>query len=87
MSLILKNIDITNNQKSLMYLKIIFIQVNSKSYEDCEQLCLSTSSCVWFTHDWYLSMCYLLQNCPTLDESYKYCTSSNLDCSKTTGNS
>ncbi len=48
--------------------------------EECLKLCKTTEGCKWFTHIQSSSVCLLLTDCQTLDESCDDCFSGEVTC-------
>ena len=54
--------------------------VAASSKEDCLRLCQVEPSCRWFTFYEPSSLCILMKNCPTIDESCTTCVSGERRC-------
>ncbi len=48
--------------------------------EECLGLCKTTDGCSWFTHIQSSSVCLLMTDCQTLDESCDDCISGEVTC-------
>jgi hypothetical protein len=50
------------------------------SVDDCLGKCKSTDGCQWFSYVSASSLCFLLKDCPALDETVEGSTSGQVDC-------
>ena len=54
--------------------------IDAQSEVDCWAKCKDDDGCAWYSLDTIQKSCYLLQNCPTIDEDLEYFTSGQVTC-------